>query len=109
EESVVVVCGDGRPARRRRLGVAEGLPERLELRRGDLSDQRRDREPAAGVLAAALSDLRARLEEAAKLVGRERVAVRRFLVARGGEGAGSRPQRSRSREPSTRISPASPG
>src|SRR5205823_13577585 len=83
EEGVVVVCGGGRPARRRRLGVAEGLPERLELRRGNLSHERRDREPAAGVFGASLSDLRAHLEEAPQLDGRERVAARRFLVARG--------------------------
>src|SRR5206468_6192975 len=62
-----------------------GLPESLELRGGNLSDQCRDREAAAHALAASLPDLRARLEEAPKLGGREGVAVRRFLVARGGE------------------------
>src|SRR5207244_6087202 len=85
EEGVVVARGAGRPARPRRLGVPEGSPERRELRGGKLSDQRRDREPAARARAASLPDLRARLEEPAQLVGREGMAARRLVVARGGE------------------------
>src|SRR5207247_10840846 len=54
EEGVVVLRGDGCPARRRRLPVAEGLPESLELRGGNLSDQCRAREAAARPPAASL-------------------------------------------------------
>src|SRR5207248_1192311 len=80
EEGVVVAGRDYRWPRRG-LGVAERLAEGRELGGGELAEQRRDRQPAARALAAPLSDLRATLDEAAELLGGERVAARDLLGA----------------------------